>query len=511
MIEFEEKLDENLRILRQELTTRTYRPNPLITFIIRDPKTRKISKSDFRDRIIHHAICNIIEPIFDKTFIHDSYANRKGKGTLAAIKRFDSFKRKVSKNNKPCYFLKADIKHYFDTVDHNILINILNERIRDEDTIQLITIVLRNHKTKTPGKGMPLGNLTSQFFANVYLNELDQYIKHILKAKSYLRYVDDFLIVHHSRRALCKYKTAITLFLQQRLGLDLHPDKSRILGLEHGADFLGFRVFYHHKLVRMKNLKKHERTFKLLKQDYANGLVERGKITEKLEGWLAFVNHANTFKYQKALLRSFDYAFPQHKTQPATKTQQHEHLRRKVRNSNLPFSSQKTLLLLKRGLSVEEIAKQRNIQKGTVWSHFAQLIEHDQLHLSQIMSKEKIKTIRESITSPRDPSKEIRAHIPDNTITYDEIACVLEKIKTKSTEKEAHDLTKWYQRTNCRRKCCKNQEQIRHCKEKFRIFTANNPLLKMTRKEFVHLFNENMNICVLPEYEKKRVVCWNRT
>ena len=133
VIEFEENLKQNLLQLRNELTMQTYQPQPLKTFILRDPKTRKISKSDFRDRIIHHAICNIIEPIFEKTFIHDSFANRIGKGTLNAIKRFDVFKRKSSQNNtKKCYVLKADIKSHFQTVDHEILLEILSKRIEDK-------------------------------------------------------------------------------------------------------------------------------------------------------------------------------------------------------------------------------------------------------------------------------------------------------------------------------------------------------------------------------------------
>lgn len=166
----------------------TYTPKPLKTFILRDPKTRKISKADFRDRIIHHAICNIIEPTFDKTFIHDSYANRINKGTLNAIKRFEYFKKKVSKNNSnQCYVLKADIKSYFDNVSHNTLVNILENKINDERTTNLISLILKNHEGKTANKGMPLGNLTSQFFANIYLNELDQYVKHELRAKYYIR------------------------------------------------------------------------------------------------------------------------------------------------------------------------------------------------------------------------------------------------------------------------------------------------------------------------------------
>ncbi len=145
VIEFESNLDNNLELLRLELLSEKYKPRPLRTFIVRDPKTRKIRKSYFVDRIVHHAICNILDPIFEKRFIYDSFANRKGKGSLNAIKRFDKFKQKVSKNNtKNCYVLKADIKHYFDEVNHNNLINILRKKINHEKLIQLILKFLKN-------------------------------------------------------------------------------------------------------------------------------------------------------------------------------------------------------------------------------------------------------------------------------------------------------------------------------------------------------------------------------
>jgi len=207
--EFEENLAYNLKILHDELKAQTYKPKLLITFILRDPKTRKISKSDFRDRIVHHALVRIIEPIFDKTFIYDSCANRKGKGNLFAVKRFYSFMRKVSRNGKingwfnknqvKGYCLKADIKHYFQEVDRKILLEILSKKIKCEKTIWLIQQILDNFDNE---KGMPLGNLTSQFFANVYLNELDQFIKHKLRAKFYIRYVDDFVLMNSSKEKL---------------------------------------------------------------------------------------------------------------------------------------------------------------------------------------------------------------------------------------------------------------------------------------------------------------------
>ena len=309
--EFEKNLTENLQKLHEELTIKTYTPLPLKTFILKDPKTRKISVSDFRDRIVHHAICNVLEPIFDKRFIHDSYTNRKRKGALAALKRFDEFKRKVSLNGRLVrnitddnfvqgYALKADIKHYFDTVDHERLLEIIGKRIADKETLELVKKILSNHTTK-PGKGMPLGNLTSQFFANVYLNELDQYIKHELRVKYYLRYVDDFAVLHRSRKQLERWKESINNFLHNELLLELHPQKSRTIPLGRGIDFLGFKCFYHFRLLRGRNIRKMRRRLEKLKDLLNQGKISKTDVMESLHGWKAYAAHANTHKLQREM------------------------------------------------------------------------------------------------------------------------------------------------------------------------------------------------------------------
>jgi len=201
VIEFEKDLVKNLLMLHYELKKKSYQPEPLITFVHRDPKTRVISKSDFRDRVVHHSLIKIIGPIFEKGFIFDSCANQKGKGTLFAIKRFDKFSRKVTNNFTNCGFcLKADIRHYFQNIRHDKLIEIIRRKIKDEKVIWLIAQILRN--TEKEGIGMPLGNLTSQFFANLYLNDLDYFVKYVLREKYYIRYVDDFVILNRRRADL---------------------------------------------------------------------------------------------------------------------------------------------------------------------------------------------------------------------------------------------------------------------------------------------------------------------
>ena len=193
--------------------------------------------------------------------------NRQGKGTLKAIERFESFSRKISRNyTRTTFVLKADIRHYFETVDHGVLLKLLQDRVNDNRTIFLIKKILNNYMTKR-GKGMPLGNLTSQFFANVYLNELDQFTKHVLKAKYYLRYVDDFIIIHESFDALTSFKQQISHFLAAKLKIDLHPDKSKIIPTARGVDFLGLRIFPHYRLLKMRNLRKFKRKFDLSCQE----------------------------------------------------------------------------------------------------------------------------------------------------------------------------------------------------------------------------------------------------
>lgn len=299
VIEFEANLQDNLYLLRQELISGLYKPKPLQTFIIRDPKTRKISKSDFKDRIVHHAICNILEPIFDKNFIYDSFANRKGKGTLKALKRFDHFKSKVSRNNtRACFVLKADIKHYFDEVNHDVLLSILQRKIKDEQLISLIIKVLKNHSDKV---GMPIGNMTSQFFANVYLNELDQYVKHELRAKHYIRYVDDFVILSNDRVYLESCKGRVDQFLKKKLMLELHTTKSKIIKLSEGVPFLGFRNFPFHRLLRKANILNAKR--QLSNPDYDN-------LCKYLEGWTSYSMHANTYSLRNKIAATVETLFP---------------------------------------------------------------------------------------------------------------------------------------------------------------------------------------------------------
>jgi len=426
---FQRNLKDNLLKLQEELTNQTYQPCDLKTFILRDPKTRKISKSAFRDRVVHHVLCLFIVPIFEKDFIYDSHANQIGKGTLKAIERFDVFKRIVSKNNtKECYVLKADIRHYFEEIDHDVLIKIIKRKIKDEKVIWLIEKIL---SVNNKNKGMPLGNLTSQFFANLYLNDLDQYAKHDLKAKHYIRYVDDFVILHESKEQLEVWKNDINNFLKEKLKIELHPSKSNVLKLSSGINFLGFRIFYHYKLIRKSNLKNFERKFNNLRILFDEEIIGREKALESLEGWLAYCSHANTYKYRKHLIRDFNRYFSRGKKKFIYNKSKYVNYIRKVNESELEFSVQRTLFCFKKGLSIKEIALKYEIREATVWEHLANLIEHRQLLVWQVLPREKIEEILKNIYSHKEWLRKIKKRIHDDAITYDEIACVMASVKSK--------------------------------------------------------------------------------
>ena len=308
VLEFQKDLIDNLGLLQTELENETYQPKPLKTFILRDPKTRKISKANFRDRVIHHAVVNVLDPIFEKVFIYDSCANRIRKGPLFALKRLEQFIRKVSENGKPVskmlnnnfvkgYCLKADIRHYFEEVNHEVLIGILQEKIGDEKLINLTRKILINGQVKD-GVGMPLGNLTSQFLANVYLTRLDYFVKHTLRAKYYVRYVDDFVLLHKNKSQLEKWKIQINHFLQDELKIQLHPDKSRVIPISRGIDFVGFKVFYHYNLLRRRNVRKIISKI----EKYKIGHITFEQLMESFLGWNAYAKWANSYKLRKKIV-----------------------------------------------------------------------------------------------------------------------------------------------------------------------------------------------------------------
>lgn len=234
--------DREILLLQSELANGSYEPGNYTCFTIKEPKERVISVAPFRDRVVHHALVNVIEPIYEKRFIYDSYATRKEKGTHKAIGRAQGFLRE-----RP-WFLKMDVKKYFDSIDHNALNTIIKRKIKDCFILNLCGKIIA--KGGNGLKGLPIGNLTSQFFANVYLDVFDHYIKDELKVKRYLRYMDDFCVFDSCKKTLKKLRSDITLFLNENLRLEVKEPATLINSALHGLPFLGVRVFPN--LIRLK-------------------------------------------------------------------------------------------------------------------------------------------------------------------------------------------------------------------------------------------------------------------
>ncbi|MCX6713852.1 MAG: reverse transcriptase domain-containing protein, partial [Candidatus Vogelbacteria bacterium] len=237
--EFSLNLSDNIYQLHLDLKNKTYIHGPYQAFNISDPKPRNIHKATVRDRLLHHAIYRVLYYHFNQKFIYDSYSCRFSKGTHEAIRRFAEFGRKVSENNtKTCWVLKCDVRKFFASIDRQILIAILQKHEADSDIIWLLGRVISSFHSAEQSKGLPLGNLTSQLLVNIYLNEFDQFMKHKLKVKYYIRYADDFVVMARDRDYLENLLTKVSSFLLEKLKLNLHPDKVYIKTLASGVDFL---------------------------------------------------------------------------------------------------------------------------------------------------------------------------------------------------------------------------------------------------------------------------------
>lgn len=239
-----------------DLVTGMYRHGPYQAFFVHDPKRRHIHKAGVRDRVLHHAIHRILYPSFDRVFVYDSFSCRIGKGVHAALRRFQSFGRGVGLNGgRTCWVLQCDIRKFFDSIDHDVLLDLLSRRVSDRKLLALLSEVIGSFSAKT-GKGIPLGNLTSQLFANVYLNEFDQFVKHRLRATWYLRYADDFVIMSPDKEWLQCTLFPIRLFLSETLILELHPKKVSFKTLASGVDWLGWIHFPDHRILRRALVKR---------------------------------------------------------------------------------------------------------------------------------------------------------------------------------------------------------------------------------------------------------------
>lgn len=293
--EFTHDLLANIFELHRNLLDRTYCHGEYYHFKIKDPKPRDIHKALVRDRLLHHAIYRRLYPFFDRTFISDSYSCRDEKGTHKGFKRFSNFAYRASfGHTKTVWVLKCDVRKFFASIDHQILFNILDQYIHDKNIIWLMHRIVDSFHSTKEGIGLPLGNLTSQLFVNIYLNEFDQFMKHRLKAKWYIRYADDFVILHQDRKWLESILVNIQVFLKERLCLTLHPDKVSIRTFASGVDFLGWVHFPNHRVLRTTTKK---RMFRNL--EYKRENMDPEKLAVTVGSYLGMLSHGNAYKLSK--------------------------------------------------------------------------------------------------------------------------------------------------------------------------------------------------------------------
>ncbi|MEM9723095.1 MAG: reverse transcriptase/maturase family protein [Bacteroidota bacterium] len=276
------ELEPRLLRLSESLMNGAYQPAPYRYFTLRDPKRREIAVAPFVDRVVHHAVVGILEPIFDPSFIYDSYATRKGKGTHAALERSQHFLKKYR------WFFKTDIDQYFASIHHNTLLKLITRKIKDHRLMELIEKIIRNGGKE--GYGLPIGNLTSQFFANVYLNPFDHFVKEELRIKGYLRYMDDFVLFSHEKEGLKSDIIAIENYLKEQVQLRLKSTNSFLNQRSNGLSFLGARVFTQQIRIHRTNLKRSKKKLIEKRLAYQNGNISQEKYVESLQSRWAYLN-----------------------------------------------------------------------------------------------------------------------------------------------------------------------------------------------------------------------------
>ena len=310
---FEHQIADHLLALQQELKEGRYRPGNYTHFYIHEPKLRRISAAPFRDRVVHHALCNLIEPVFERLFIPDSYANRIGKGTHLALDRLQAFARRYR------YVLRMDIVKHFPAIDHRILLDLLGRHLADQRILDLAGRIVASgegvldqeyHPVLFPGddlldlarpRGLPIGNLTSQFWSNCYMHPLDLYIKRGLGCRAYLRYVDDFALFSDSKRVLWGWKSKVIERLAS-LRLSVHENAAQVLPTGFGIPWLGFVVFPDHRRVKRRNVVHATRRLTGRFDAWRQGDISFGEFDASVRGWVNHVRYADSWGVRKTVL-----------------------------------------------------------------------------------------------------------------------------------------------------------------------------------------------------------------
>ena len=307
---FEFRLEQNIFKLHRDLLAKKYAHLPYTGFFIRDPKARHIHKAAVRDRVLHHALFQILNPLFDKTFIPASFSCRIDKGTHKGILALEQMIRAETRNfTRPCFVLKCDVQKFFDSVDHQILLNIIQKKIVDPDAVWLLRKVIESFATTQTTlfdrQGLPIGNLTSQLFANAYMDKLDQFMKHYLRVRYYARYTDDFVVISTSKEYLKGLVEPIRGFLGDTLRLKIHPKKISIRACHRGIDYLGYITLPHYRLLRNTTKR---RLFRKLKERivaYRNGVISEDSLSQSLQSYLGVLSHANAYHLTEDLKNQY--------------------------------------------------------------------------------------------------------------------------------------------------------------------------------------------------------------
>lgn len=303
VLEFERHLEDNLFKLCEDINRKVYVHQPYETFHIYDPKFRVINKATVRDRVVHHLVFKYLEKIYDPRFIFHSYSCRKGKGTHLAVQNLSRALRVATKNyTKPVWALKMDIKKFFDSIDHEVLLQLLGQRVKNKEIFWLLKQIVRSFDSPFGrGKGVPIGNLTSQIFANIYLSELDYFVKFNLKEQYYFRYADDFVFLHEDREYLLRLCRQIQEFLQTKLCLTAHPRKIVIRKFCQGIDFLGYVLLPHCEKLRTKTKQRMFGKMAQKVEEYNEGLISEYDLNQSKQSYLGIIGHCDGYRLSQKL------------------------------------------------------------------------------------------------------------------------------------------------------------------------------------------------------------------
>jgi len=309
---FERRLEENLWELHAELSSLSWQPGPGRQFRIRRPKERLITAAPYRDRVVHHAICNVIEPVLDARFIHNSYACRQNKGTHAAHDKCQHHLRHCR------YGFRGDIHRYFPSIDHTILLKHIERWFVDKELMEIIKRIVTSHTESAdslqyfPGddlftpterhRGLPIGNLTSQLFANLYLNDLDHFVTRELKCSAYLRYMDDFMLFSDDKDFLQNARMNIEEFLGDQLRLRPHPKKSQVFATKDGAPFLGFHLYPRRRRILKVNVTEFKHRFSQHRREFRTARLTLDELNSRVRGWIGHAAHGDTYRLRQNVL-----------------------------------------------------------------------------------------------------------------------------------------------------------------------------------------------------------------